>query len=154
MTQRTYQRHDLDDKDAYDENASLKDGRALVVPLRMMDAMQKDVHEHFSRAKVTDGAGNSGLSLHKPGFRVSTTVTRDRSIYDSYDAELVSAYNKVGAVESEVRGPREGDSCTAKSDQGKDGSADSKLNDAMRDEREAAHLEYQNRIQNAWREGR
>jgi hypothetical protein len=154
MTQRTYQRHDLDDKDAYDENASLKDGRALVVPLRMMDAMQKDVHEHFSRAKVTDGAGNSGLSLHKPGFRISNTIARDRSIYDAYDAELASSYKNAGGVESKFRGQREGDSCAVKSDKGRGGSTDSKLNDAVRDEREAAHQEYQDRIQNAWRTGR
>ncbi len=155
MAPRTYQRHDLDDEvAAYDEKGILKDGHALVVPLRMMDAMQKDVHEHFSRAKVTDGAGNSGLSLHKPGFRISNTVTRSPSIYDTYDAELAGSYKNVGAVESEVRGQRQGDSCTVKSDQVRDSCTDSKLNDALRDEREAAHLEYQNRIQNAWREGR
>jgi len=165
MTRRTYQRHDIDDEDAYDENGILKDGHALVVPLRMMDAMQKDIHEHFSGAKITDGA------FHKPGFRVSATVTRDRSIYDSYDAEVASAYKNVGAVESEVRGQREGDSCTVKSGQGlygPEGSpghlqmvegelvcvADSKLSDAMRDEREATYQAYQNRIQNAWRDGR
>ena len=64
------------------------------------------------------------------------------------------AYKNLGAVESEVHGQREGDSCTVKSDKGRGGSTDSKLNDAVRDEREAAHQEYQDRIQNAWREGR
>ena len=154
MTPRTYQRHDLDDNHAYDENGILKDGHALRVPLRMMDAMQKDVYEHFSRAKVTDGAGDSDLGLHRPGFRISNTITRDRSVYAAYDAAAEVAYKNVGRVESEVRGQREGDSRTAKSDQGRDGSADSKLNDAMRDEREAAHQEYQDRIQNAWKDGR
>ncbi|MGA2314148.1 MAG: hypothetical protein ABSF87_17605 [Xanthobacteraceae bacterium] len=154
MTPRTYQRHDLDDNHAYDENGILKDGHALRVPLRMMDAMQKDAHEHFSRAKVTDGAGDSDLGLHRPGFRISNTITRDRSVYAAYDAAAEVAYKNVGRVESEVRGQREGDSRTAKSDQGRDASADSKLNDAMRDEREAAHQEYQDRIQNAWKDGR
>ena len=105
------------------------------------------------------------------GYRVADGVPRDRSHYASYDEEMGRAYLNVGAVESEVRGQRERDSCTAKSDQGLYGSegspghlrmvegelvcvADSKLNDAMRDEREAAHQEYQNRIQNAWRTGR
>jgi len=154
MTPRTYQRHDLDDNHAYDENGILKDGHALRVPLRMLDAMQKDAHEHFSRAKVTDGAGDSDLGLHRPGFRISNTITRDRSVYAAYDAAAEVAYKNVGRVESEVRGQREGDSRTAKSDQGRDASADSKLNDAMRDEREAAHQEYQDRIQNAWKDGR
>jgi hypothetical protein len=103
---------------------------------------------------VTDGAGDGGLGLHRPGFRISNTVTRDRSIYDAYDAAAEIAYKNAGAVESEVRGQREGDSCTVKSDQGRDGSAESKLNDTMRDEREAAYQEYLNRIQNAWRGGR
>lgn len=116
--------------------------------------MQKDVHEYFSRAEVTDGAGNGGLGLHKPGFRISKTITRDRSIYDAYDATAEIAYKNAGAVESEVRGQREGDACTVKSGQGRDGSTESKLNEAMRDEREVAYQEYQNRIQNAWRDGR
>jgi len=77
-----------------------------------------------------------------------------RSVYAAYDAAAEVAYKNVGRVESEVRGQREGDSRTAKSDQGRDASADSKLNDAMRDEREAAHQEYQDRIQNAWKDGR
>jgi hypothetical protein len=123
----------------------LRDGEVLRVKMTMADAM---------RVPVTDGAGNSGLSLHKPGFRISNTVTRDGSIYDAYDAQVASAYRNVGAVESEFRGRREGDARTAKSDQGRDGSTDSKLSDAVRDEREAAHLEYRNRIQNAWKDGR
>jgi hypothetical protein len=122
-------------------------------------------------ARITDGAGDSGLSLHKPGFRISNTITRDRLIYDAYDAAAEVAYKNVGGVESEVGGQREGDTCTVQSGQGlygPEGSpghlrmvegelvcvADSKLSDAMRDEHEAAHQEYQDRIQNAWREGR
>jgi len=93
------------------------------------------------------------LSLHKPGFRVSTTVTRDRSIYDSYDAEIASAYKNVGASEREFTGGRVGDVEGGRS--GTEGSAcaaDNNPSDAMpvRDAREQAHLDYQNRIQNAW----
>jgi hypothetical protein len=138
----------------------LQDGEVLHVPLYLMDgrsnpdldSLQRDVASHYAR--VTDGAGDGGLGLHRPGFRISNTVTRDRSIYDAYDAAAEIAYKNAGAVESEVRGQREGDSCTVKSDQGRDGSAESKLNDTMRDEREAAYQEYLNRIQNAWRGGR
>ena len=117
-----------------------------------LDSLQDDVGRHYTSARVTDGAGN--MSLHKPGFRISNTITRDRSIYDAYDAELASSYKNAGGVESKFRGQREGDSCAVKSDQGRDGSTDSKLNDAVCDEREAAHQEYQDRIQNAWRDGR
>jgi len=111
MTPRTYQRHDLDDNHAYDENGILKDGHALRVPLRMMDAMQKDAHEHFSRAKVTDGAGDSDLGLHRPGFRISNTITRDRSVYAAYDAAAEVAYKNVGAGERETLGQRVCDVC-------------------------------------------
>ncbi len=143
-----------------DDEKILGHGDRLVVPMAMMDGSMDHpdplqravVTDQLRLARITDGAGNT--SLHKPGFRISNTITRDRSIYDSYDAEVGSAYKNVRAVGSNVRGQREGDSRTAKSDQGRDGSADSKLNDAMRDEREAAHQEFQDRIQNAWREGR
>jgi hypothetical protein len=159
MARTNYKRHTDDDDDMRN---ILKDGERMRVPMYAMDGsmdhldpLQRTVvRDKLQDARITDGAGNSGLSLHKPGFRISNTVTRDRSIYDAYDAQVASAYRNVGAGESEFRGQREGDSCTAKSDQGRDGSADSKLNDAMRDEREAAHQEYQDRIQNAWREGR
>jgi hypothetical protein len=134
---KTYRRRDPDD----DDDDILQDGEVLHVPLYLMDgrpnpdldSLQRDVGRHYASA---DGAGNSGLSLHKPGFRVSSTITRDRSIYDAYDAAAEVAYKNLGAVESEVRGQRERDSCAVKSDQGRDGSTDSKLSDAMRDERE------------------
>jgi len=145
---KTYRSQDDDD----DARNILKDGERMRVPMYAMDALSRDVAQHFAR--VTDATGDGGLGLHRPGFRISSTITRDRSIYDAYNAEVASAYKNAGAVESEVCGQREGDSFTAKSDQGRDGSADSKLSDAMRDEREAAHQEYQNRIQNAWRTGR
>ena len=149
MVAKTDRRQD-DDANPFNERGVLKDHRSYRVPMYAMDALPRDVAQHFAR--VTDPAGDGGL--HKPGFRVSDTITRDRSIYDAYDAEVASSYKNVGAVESEVRGQPEGDSCTAKSDQGRDGAADGELNDAVRDEREAAHQEYRNRIQNAWKDGR
>ena len=152
MVTKTDRRQDDEDANPFDERGVLKDHRSYRVPMYAMDALSRDVAQHFAR--VTDAAGDGGLGLHKPGFRISKTITRDRSIYDSYDAEVGSAYKNVRAVESEFRGQREGDACTVKSDQGRDGSTESKLNDTMRDEREAAYLEYQNRIQNAWRTGR
>jgi hypothetical protein len=133
------------------ETASRTRGRIeSVLGWATVSGYRSGVAQHFAR--VTDPTGDGGL--HKPGFRVSETITRDRSIYDAYDAELASSYKNVGAVESAVRGQREGNTCTVKSDQGRDGSTDSKLNDAMRDEREAAHQEFQDQIQNAWKDGR
>jgi len=155
-----------------DDEQILGPGDRLVVPMALMDSMDQrtaaveEVKRSTYRAgehlglhnrpdvRITDGAGDSGLALHRPGFRISSTITRDRSIYDAYDAELARSYKNVGGVESEVCGQRDGDSCTVKSDKGGDASADSKLNDAVRDEREAAHQEYQDRIQNAWKDGR
>ena len=136
MTPRTYQRHDLDDKDAYDENGSLKDGHALVVPLRMMDAMQKDVHEHFSRAKVTDGAGNTGLALRRPGYRIADGIQRDMSVYAAYDAEAEAAYKNVGAGKREALGQ-----CV---DPQEDATS-------VTGDRSAAYREYESRMRNAWR---
>jgi len=150
----------------------LRPFESMRVPLQMMDSVdnsraaierakaatyragEKVGLHNRPDARITDGAGDSGLALHRPGYRVADGVPRDHSHYATYDEEMGRAYLNVGAVEGEVRGQREGDTCTVKSDQGRDGSTDSKLNDAMRDEREAAHQEYQNRIQNAWREGR
>jgi hypothetical protein len=167
MVAKTDRRQD-DDANPFDERGVLKDHRSYRVPMYAMDALSRDVAQHF--AGVTDATGDGGLGLHKPGFRISNTITRDRSIYDAYDAAAEVAYKNVDAVESEVRGQREGDSCTVKSDQGLYGAegspghlqmaegelvcvADSKLSDALRDDREAAYQEYQDRIQNAWRTG-
>jgi hypothetical protein len=76
------------------------------------------------------------LSLHKPGFRISNTVTRDRSIYDAYDAQVASAYKNVGARDREALGQR--------ADQQEDATS-------VKDDRSAAYQAYENRIQNAWR---
>ncbi len=46
------------------------------------------------------------IAAHRPGFRISNTITRDRSIYDSYDAEIATAYKNVGAGEREALGQR------------------------------------------------
>jgi len=160
MARTNYKRHTDEDDDTRN---ILKDGERMRVSMYAMDGSMDHldplqravVRDRLQDARITDGAGNGGLSLHKPGFRISSTITRDRSIYDAYDAAAEVAYKNAGAVESEVRGQCEGDSCTVKSHQGRDGSTVSKRSDAvLRDEREAAHQEYQDRIQNAWRDGR
>ncbi len=140
---KTY-RSQHDDDDARN---ILKDGERMRVPMYAMDSSMDHldplqravVRDRLQDARITDGAGDGGLALHRPGYRVADGIPRDHSHYAIYDEEMGRAYLNVGAVESEVRGQRE--------------EADSKLSDAMRDEREAAHQEYQNRIQNAWRDG-
>ncbi len=101
-----------------DDEQILGPGDRLVVPMSLMDSMdqrtaaieeaKRSTYRAAERlglhnrpdARITDSAGDSGLSLHKPGFRVSTTVTRDRSIYDSYDAEIASAPCQSGMLAS------------------------------------------------------
>jgi len=163
-------RRPTDDATSKNDDDILRDGEVLHVPLYLMDGqpnpnlspLQRDVGEHAvrnaaRRAQVTDGAGNSGWGLHKPGFRISSTITRDRSIYDAYDAEMASAYKNVGASKREFTGGRVGDVGGGRS--GTEVSAcvaDDNGSDAVpvRDAREQAYLDYQNRVENAWREGR
>ena len=116
---KTYRRRDLDDDDDI-----LRDGEVLHVPLHLMDGqpnpdlspLQRDVGEHAvrnaaRRARVTDGAGNAGLALHRPGYRIVDGIQRDMSVYAAYDAEAEAAYKNVGAGEREALGQRVGDVC-------------------------------------------
>ena len=120
-----------------EDDLILRNGERMRVPLTMMDALQRDVAQHFAR--ITDGAGDSGLGLHRPGYRLSSTVTRDHSHYDQYEAEVQNAWKNPHAT-----GENEGAPSRLKS------------KDAMpiSDDRERAYSEYQNRIENAWRDGR
>ncbi len=131
MMAKTDRRQD-DDANPFNERGVLKDQRSHRVPMYAMDALPRDVARHFAR--VTDPTGDGGL--HRPGFRVSDTITRDRSIYDSYDAEIASAYKNVGAGEREALGQRVNRQEDAAS---------------VKDDRDSAYQEFENRIQNAWR---
>ena len=75
----------------------LEDGERLRVPMFAMDGMdlvQHAVARHSAR--VTDANGNSGLALHRPGFRfVLDDAAGDHAkarAYQSYQDELTSAY--------------------------------------------------------------
>ena len=140
---KTYRRRDPDDDDI------LQDGEVLRVPLYLMDGqpnpdlspLQRDVGEHAvrnaaRRARVTDGAGNAGLALHRPGYRIVDGIQRDMSVYAAYDAEAEAAYKNVGAGKREAL-----DQCVDRQ-----GDAAS-----VTDDRSAAYQEYEDRIQNAWR---
>jgi hypothetical protein len=111
MVAKTDRRQDDEDANPFDERGVLKDHRSYRVPMYAMDALSRDVAQHFAR--VTDATGDGGLGLHKPGLRISNTITRDRSIYDAYEVELQNSW-KTGAGEGEFTGAHEGDVCTVR----------------------------------------
>jgi hypothetical protein len=86
-----------DEDDAFDEDGLLKDGHVGRVPLMMKDSWQRDMNEDFrskNHPHVTDASGGT-TGLHRPGYRVANTITRDQSHYDDYDAELEGAWKNI-----------------------------------------------------------
>ncbi len=134
MMAKTDRRQDDQDANPFDERGVLKDHRSHRVPMYAVDALSRDAAQYFAR--VTDATGDGGLSLHKPGFRISSSITRDRSIYDAYDAAAEVAYKNLGAREREALGQRV--------DRQEDAAS-------VTDDRSAAYQEFEDRIQNAWR---
>lgn len=54
-----------------------------------------DIGRKDAKPRITDGYGNSGLALQRPGFRLSTDGARQKTVADSYRAyerSLVRAY--------------------------------------------------------------
>lgn len=82
--------YDQDDEDAFDENGVLKDGHSYRVPMRMLDNLQRAVHDHATglrQARILDAP------LHQPGFvRNPRNVAARRALYDALDAELQEAW--------------------------------------------------------------
>lgn len=75
----------------FDERGQLRDGHRLRVPMSMADGIR--------RPAVTDASGDSGLGLHRPGFRVidgaqQRDAARDAKerAYALYDEEIQQAY--------------------------------------------------------------
>ena len=54
-------------------------------------------------ARVHDGTGDSGLAMHRPGFRVSDAPRSDelQRAYDAYERELTTAWRR-GAGKEDV----------------------------------------------------
>jgi hypothetical protein len=74
---------EYDDDDNLDERGLLKDKRSVRVPMMMRDGgedgltdLQRSVRDATAPLRVVDAFGNSGLALHKPGFRYLTAGTR------------------------------------------------------------------------------
>jgi hypothetical protein len=77
----------------------LEDGERLRVPMFAMDGMdpvQSAVARHAAR--VTDASGNSGLALHRPGFRFvlddAAGAHAKEVAYRRSDAEMVKAWRR------------------------------------------------------------
>ena len=75
----------------------LNDGEILRVPLSMQDAATEDFRGRQRAArKVVDGSGESGLGLHRPGFRTTGNfaATRDerQQVRDEYETYITGAW--------------------------------------------------------------
>jgi hypothetical protein len=65
------------------------------------DLLQDYASAHLAR--VHDGTGDSGLAMHRPGFRVSDAPLSDalQRAYDAYERDLITAWRR-GAGKEDV----------------------------------------------------
>jgi hypothetical protein len=143
-------RRDEDDDD-FDEHGILKDYRSFRVPMRAVDSWQRDMARHLHRTSVTDVAGNDGLALCRPGWRVDNSgnagdrLLRDgekQTLYDEYDLEIEVAWKHPsrGFDSDELVGQREGDMCELVC-----------IRDDQTNSRKDPYREYDTHVQVAWR---
>ena len=129
--------YDQDEEDAFDENGVLKDGHSYRVPMRMLDSLQRAVHEHVAgrqKVRIHDAP------LHQPGFvRDARSVEERRKIYDEYDGTVSNAWKNPPTSRKGVSGSQ-----AAESDRQGSG------RDA-KDAKQAAYAAYEAYIANAWR---
>jgi hypothetical protein len=80
-------------REIYDDDLS-RDGQRLRVPMFATDSMQRGASPHLAR--VHDGTGDSGLAMHRPGFRVTDAPPSDelQRAYDAYQRELTTAWRR------------------------------------------------------------
>jgi hypothetical protein len=78
-------------REIYDDDL-LRDGQRLRVPMFAADSMQGGASPHLPR--VHDGTGDSGLAMHRPGFRVSDAPLSDelQRARDAYEYGLTTAW--------------------------------------------------------------
>jgi len=136
--------------DEIDDRTDLRDvlrsGDRLRVPMRLMDsappdrrhntrgnnmttnqdALQRDLARSASlKFRVTAADGSTGLSLNKPGYRVSdiNLEAEKQCIYDAYEKAIGEAWRDGdgdrdkgphGFGETGMSGPRVGDACSVK----------------------------------------
>src|SRR5690242_7717494 len=69
----------------------LRDGETHRVPMMMMDHRRTN----DEREVIHDGRGDSGLALHRPGFRISDTADVEAALaMKDYIEELSTAYKR------------------------------------------------------------
>ena len=68
--------------------------------------MQRSVSPHLPR--VHDGTGDSGLAMHRPGFRVSDAPPSDelQRAHDAYERDLTTAWRRGGKEVAVPDAPR------------------------------------------------
>jgi hypothetical protein len=87
-------------REIYDDDL-LRDGQRLRVPMFAMDSAQRGASPRFAR--VHDATGDSGLAMHRPGFRVTDAPLSDelQRAHDAYEHELTTAWRR-GAGKKDV----------------------------------------------------
>jgi hypothetical protein len=80
------------DDETFDRRGLLRDGARLHVPMFAMDSMHCGASPRLLR--VHDGTGDSGLAMHRPGFRITDAPPSDelQRAYDSYEHALATAW--------------------------------------------------------------
>ncbi len=101
----------------------------------MDSATQRGATAHL--APVHDGTGDSGLAMHRPGFRVSDAPPSDelQHAYDAYQRELVTAWRRGAGKEDAVP----------------DASKVSRNDATPADDVESAYRQYAEEISQAWK---
>ena len=80
-------------RETYDDDL-LRDGQRLRVPMFAMDSAQRGASPHLPR--VHDGTGDSGLAMHRPGFRVTDAPPSDELQHarEDYLRDLTTAWRR------------------------------------------------------------
>lgn len=152
------------------DGSTLRDGFTARIATQFRDA---SASRH--RPLITDGSGNSGLALHKPGYRIPTNDSRRSIIEDSYAAyerEITHRY-KCGDEEKVCPdcggdgGDEAGDTCetcngsgTVSARERSTGEGFSSGNEGHRSEdsrsvtRDQACRDYDQALSSAWQNGR
>jgi hypothetical protein len=88
-------------REIYDDDL-LRDGQRLRVPMFTMDSTQRS--ESAQPPRVHDGTGDSGLAMHRPGFRVTDAPPSDElhRAHDAYQRELTTAWRRGAGKEVAV----------------------------------------------------
>jgi hypothetical protein len=155
-----------------DDEHILKDGERMRVPMHMMDGDSFDpIQRAVARSvRVTDGSGQGGVNLNRPGFRIAATdaVQALDDAYASYERDLTTAWQ--GDCRSDVadarrkktthydpRGRLAGHSETEEweedEEQEKHGTERQTSDAAMR-ARDKAYADYDATLREAWRAGK